>query len=117
MTLSERIKLRREELGLSQEALALALGYKHRSSITEIEKGRNEMPLKKVEAFAKVLKVTPEWLMGIEDKISNNDFIADFVVNAQNNDKLVQIAKLLNECNDKQLSLVEMYLQTLTKNL
>ena len=40
----ERIRRRREELGLSQDELAKKLGYKSRSSINKIEKGENDIP-------------------------------------------------------------------------
>ena len=39
MKLYERIKKRREELGMSQDELAQKLGYKSRSTIAKIEKG------------------------------------------------------------------------------
>lgn len=37
--LSTRVRLRREELGLSQEQLAQRMGYRSKSSITKLEKG------------------------------------------------------------------------------
>ena len=37
--LSTRVRLRREQLGLSQEELARRMGYRSRSSITKLEKG------------------------------------------------------------------------------
>ena len=39
--LSTRVRLRREELGLSQEQLAQRMGYSSKSSITKLEKGVN----------------------------------------------------------------------------
>ena len=39
MTIYDRIKLRREELGMSQQELAYKLGYKSRSTINKIELG------------------------------------------------------------------------------
>ena len=63
MTVGERIKQRREELGYSQEELARMTGYKSRSSINKIELSR-DLPLKKVEIMAKALDVEPGYLMG-----------------------------------------------------
>ena len=40
--LSTRVRLRREELGLSQEQLAQRMGYRSKSSITKLEKLLNE---------------------------------------------------------------------------
>lgn len=37
MTIGQRIKVRREELNMSQEELAKRIGYKSRSSINKIE--------------------------------------------------------------------------------
>lgn len=67
LTLYERIKSRREQLNMSQEELALKLGYKSRSSINKIEKGENDIPQSKIVAFARALNTTPSFLMGWED--------------------------------------------------
>lgn len=56
--LGKKIKLRREELGLSQDELARMLGYKHKSSINKIELGAADVPRAKVPAFAKALGMT-----------------------------------------------------------
>lgn len=68
MDLPKRIKLRREELGMSQDELAKALGYKSRSSINKIELGINDITQSKIESFAKALQTTPAYLMGWDDK-------------------------------------------------
>lgn len=56
--LGQKIKKRREELGLSQEDLAKILGYKHKSPINKIELGAADVPRAKVPAFAKALGMT-----------------------------------------------------------
>ena len=56
--LGQKIKKRREELGLSQEDLAKILGYKHKSSINKIELGAADVPRAKVPSFAKALGMT-----------------------------------------------------------
>ena len=43
MTIGERIQKRRTALGMTQEDLALALGYKSRSSINKIEKDERSL--------------------------------------------------------------------------
>lgn len=65
--LGQRIRMRREELGLSQEKLAQMLGYVSRSSITKIENGTNQLTQPKIEEFAKALGVSPSFLMGWEN--------------------------------------------------
>ena len=65
--IGERIKERRIARGLSQNELAIRLGYKSRSSINKIEMGHNAITLSKVERFAEVLGTTVDYLMGWED--------------------------------------------------
>lgn len=64
LELYDRIRMRREELNLSQDELARKLGYRSRSSINKIEKGINDIPQSKIKAFASALDTTPEYLMG-----------------------------------------------------
>lgn len=71
MTIGERIKLRRELLGLTQEEVAKKCGYKSRSSVNKIELSRS-LPLKKVELMANALETTPAELMGWTDE--NTDY-------------------------------------------
>ena len=68
MTIGERIKLRREQLGLTQDELAKKCGYKSRSSINKIELSR-ALPLQKIEVMANVLETTPSELMGWTEEI------------------------------------------------
>ena len=72
LKIGDRIKIRREQLKMTQDELAQAMGYKSRSSINKIEKGGNEPPQSKVVDFAKVLHTTPSYLMGWEDDNVNN---------------------------------------------
>lgn len=76
MTLGEKVKLKREELGLSQEELAEKMNYKSKTSIHKIEVGITDLPLSKVKELAAVLKTTPAYLMGWEEKTSILDDIA-----------------------------------------
>lgn len=64
-TIGQRIRSRREELDMSQDELAKRTGYRHRSSINKIETGR-ELPMRKVEVFAKALDTSVSYLMGWE---------------------------------------------------
>jgi transcriptional regulator with XRE-family HTH domain len=43
MTVGERIKIKRKELGITQGNLAQKLGYKSRSSINKIELGQQQV--------------------------------------------------------------------------
>ena len=55
MQIHERIKALREQRGLSQEALALQVGYRDRSSIAKVEAGKVDLSQSKIAAFAAAL--------------------------------------------------------------
>lgn len=63
-TVGERIKHKRESLGLTQEELAKKMGYKSKSTINKIEKGINDVSQSKLIDFAKILNTSPSYLMG-----------------------------------------------------
>ena len=58
MSVGDNIKKRRYELRMSQQELALAMGYKTRSTIAKIESGENDVSQKKLQKFAMVLDTT-----------------------------------------------------------
>ncbi|WP_276861579.1 helix-turn-helix domain-containing protein [Anaerococcus tetradius] len=65
--LKDKIKSRREELGLTQEQLAQKTGYKTKGAISRIEKGERDLSQSQIEIFAKALNTTPSFLMGRND--------------------------------------------------
>lgn len=66
-TIGDRIKARREALGMTQEELADRLGYRGKSSVSKLESGQGDPGQSKVLAFARALKTTPAYLMGWVD--------------------------------------------------
>lgn len=70
MDIYDRIKEKREALGLSQYELALKTGYKSRSSINKIEKGQRDINQRQIEDFANALETTTAYLMGWESESS-----------------------------------------------
>lgn len=56
--LGARIKTRREELGLRQEDLAASIGLS-RTSVTNIERGRQRLFLDQFAEICRVLQITP----------------------------------------------------------
>ena len=68
MDIGERIRIRREQLNMSQAELARKVGYSTRSTITRIEREGNGISQDKIVAIAKALKTTPSYLMGWEDE-------------------------------------------------
>lgn len=67
LELYQRIKERRQSLGISQQELAELTGYTDRSSIAKIEKGNVDLTQSRIAAFATALKTTPAYLMGWEE--------------------------------------------------
>ncbi len=71
--IGEIIRKLREEKGMSQEDLAEKVGYGSRSSINKIEMGKNDIPRKKIDAFAKALDVPVTVIMGLGMPILNDN--------------------------------------------
>lgn len=65
--LGQRIKNKRIELGLSQDALAKKMGLKDKSSVCKVEKGDDNLTTDKIKRYATALGVAPSYLMGWED--------------------------------------------------
>lgn len=59
--IANRIKLAREQAGLSQGQVAKLIGI-HRPSISEIEAGRRKVTAEELTAFAEIFGVSMEWL-------------------------------------------------------
>lgn len=95
MELNERIKIRRKELRLSQEQLSKLIGYTSISTITKIETGENNVPLNKLELFAKALNTSVEYLLkGSEQK---HNSLSIFSNNKEIREKQIELIKILNE--------------------
>ena len=67
MTIGERIKLRRNELGLTQTELALRMGLTSKTTICKAETVNFNPTMDRVREFAKALDCTPGYLMGWEE--------------------------------------------------
>lgn len=73
MKIGERIKNRREELGISQTQLAQTIDST-KQNLYKYEKGIiTNIPSDKVEAIAKALHTTPAYLMGWTDSVLQDD--------------------------------------------
>ena len=109
MTTADRIKNRREELGLSQDALAKRLGLKSRSSITRIEKSGNDVSLNDLYRIARALDCSTNYLMGWKDGFDPEAGIAytygdiyDFIENPKSNDpEFERLKDIYNKLEDK----------------
>lgn len=99
MTVGERIRERRESMGLSQTDLAIKIGLKHKTSITKIEQAGDNVSLKHLEKISKALSCRITYLMGFED--INGNSIMDYSVkipcdNGKEIELLVDVCRNLN---------------------
>lgn len=120
MEIGERIKLRREALGMSQDELAKKVGYTSRSSIAKVETNANGMVQSKVVAFAKALQTTPAYLMGwVEDEQAEkkNDTIADIILKIRTDNELLEIIKGICELPAEQRTVIQTLLSAFNNNM
>lgn len=66
MTIGEKIKARRKELGMTTEELGQKIGVQ-RSAITKYEKGRVDLKSSQLQEIARALDVPPASLLDDED--------------------------------------------------
>ena len=64
MTIGDRIRVRREQLNMSQDELARKICYKSRSSINKIELNLYNLKQSKIKLIADALLTTPSYIMG-----------------------------------------------------
>ena len=69
MTIGEKIRQRRTELGWSMRELSSRMGYANQSTVARVESGKIDLPQSKVAKFAEVLGVTVAHLMGWDEEI------------------------------------------------
>ena len=109
MTIGERIKHRRIELGLSQDELSRKMGYKTRNAIYQFEQ-KDNMKLSLVEKFAKALDTTPSYLMGW-DKIPKTATGHGFNVVEVHVENTPDQETLNNNMMKRAIRLYDLYLQ------
>jgi len=77
MTINEKIRARRKELGMSQDALAKKVGYAGRSAISKIESGEREVKWSTVLELSQALKWSTDDIARIAGLVDEDD--AEFV--------------------------------------
>lgn len=92
-----RLRLAREQAGLSQGQVAKMLGV-HRPTISEIEAGRRRVAAEELADFSRIYEVSVAWLTGSE---ADDDGVDDRVKLAAR-----ELAKLRPEDLDKVLRLL-----------
>ncbi len=107
MKIGERIKYRREELGLSQDELARRLGYKSRSSINKIENDASGLPQTKIAAIAAALQTTPAYIMGWEEMQQKNSTLAGLTVRMRKDADFLSVVEIISELSPEQLASIK----------
>lgn len=97
MTKGERIKARREALGLSVGELAERLN-KNRATIYRYESGEIEdMPITVLEPLAKALNTTPAYIMGWEEEPLDFESLLNALSQARNRPDSPEIAEAVEK--------------------
>lgn len=102
----------RKRAGLTQEELAVRMGYKSKSTINKIELGVNDIPQSKIAKFAEVLGTTPAALMGwVDAETSNkNDQLAKLVVRLRRDEDLFETLLAVSNLNEEQYASIKQLL-------
>ena len=109
MSIGQRIKSRREELGMSQEDLAHRIGYKSKSSINKIELDIQQLRQSKIKQIADALETTTDYIMGWSEKKNDEPKekhdVTDLIKNQYGSDvyELVQLYLKLNEAGKNKI--------------
>lgn len=67
----ENIRRRRIELQMTQMDLAKRLGYTAKSSISEVENGKQDLTFERIERFAEALRCPVSDIVGVETSMAN----------------------------------------------
>lgn len=121
MTKAERIKKLREGKGLTQEELAHRLKTT-KQTIHKYEKGIvTNIPSDKIEALAKILETTPEYILGwenAEERIKlqkKNDTITDVIIRLRTDADFLSLVETLNRLDREQILSVKQMLAAFLK--
>ena len=107
MSIGQRIKQRRIELGWSQRDLAARMGYNNNSTVARIENGKVDIPQSRIVKFSEVLGVPVGYLMGWDEVQKKNDTLSDIVVRLRSDSIFMEAVESLYEMDpDKLLGLL-----------
>jgi transcriptional regulator with XRE-family HTH domain len=108
MDLANRVRQRREELGMSQEDLALRMGYSSRTSVNKIENGR-PCSQKIIARLAEALGVSIPYLMGWDEEKAiemhkKNDALSDIIIELRTNEEFMSIVETIYQMDKEKRS-------------
>ncbi len=112
------LRYQRELIGMTQEELAIKLGYASKSSIGKIENGVAKVPARKVMSFAKALGCeVQDLLVPLNKPDIDVDYIDEVIkkntVGNDSTEKLQHIMLILAQMNDEQIAKAETILSTI----
>lgn len=108
MSIGERIKERRIELGLTQAELAERMGYKSRAAICAVEKDKEDLTTDRIMRYAKALNTSVGYLMEWADEITpeplKNPLGIDYTIYKKKTeeDELIEAFRELNEVGQEE---------------
>lgn len=118
MTLGQKLKFKREELGLTQGYIAKKVGVATQTIFKYENEIVTNIPLDRLELLADALNVTPAYLMGWEETtIKKNDTIADIILQIRSDEELLELVKGICNLPDEQRSAVQTFLSAFNKSI
>jgi transcriptional regulator with XRE-family HTH domain len=115
MTIGQRIKQRRKELGISADELGSRLGV-HRTTVFRYESGYIEkLPIDILEPIAKALQTTPDYFFDWEEVEKTNDILADIIVRLRTDEEFSSIVTRLHNLDSEKLCGIKVMLDTFLK--
>jgi transcriptional regulator with XRE-family HTH domain len=103
MALYERLRMARENAGLSQGQVAKLLG-KHRPTVSEIEAGRRRVSAEELAIFARAYDVSLTWLTGerhVGEEFDDRVMLAARELSKLKSDDLDSIVRLIKSMRRK----------------
>ena len=116
MNIGDRIRIRREELGLSQDELAKRMGYTSRSTINKVEKGINDVTQTNVVKYAKALDTTVAYLMGWEEPTAPERLdaeLGELLVHVRQNEDLQELVQTYSRLDRYQQEILLKFVHSL----
>lgn len=93
--IGNRVKKRREELGLTQLELAKKLGYNSKSTVCKVESGVHDITQTNIMKYAEALDTTPAYLMGWEEPE------VDYILNLHGDEFILSYMKAPREVQER----------------
>lgn len=104
--MGNRIRVRREEIGMTQEELATKVGYKSRTSINKIELGKTDIGQMMIISIAEALNVPTRFITDANISISDQPFVWKLEISPE----AQKIAKAFDKATPKDKNTVRLVL-------